>query len=292
MIVVPLPDRGISWKRTPWLWAIIGANTLVMAVALLRGDTESFILGGALDPEKLKPLAFLSSMFLHASIGHLVGNMLFLWGVGQPLYHRLGAAKFLAAYLLTGIAGGMAHAAFSPEHPVVGASGAISGLMGLFATLWPKRRMRLAYWIGKGGLLRPRAYWALGLWILLQVVFARMDDGSDSVAYSAHIGGFAAGAVLGLLLRLRLPQGREREWILETPEPGQEVHAVHLARAVTHNSRIGETEAMGRAWDEWDSGGAHVGFTSVELGRLQGDFQRRGDLVRASHAGAWKRLLA
>jgi hypothetical protein len=230
-------------------------------------------------------------MFLHGSFGHLAGNMLFLWGVGLPLHHRLGGARFLSAYAATGLAAGAAYLLFTPGHPVVGASGAISGLMGLFGALWPRRRMRIVYWIGKGGLLRPRAYWALGAWILLQIIFARLDDGTDSIAYSAHLGGFAAGALLGLWLRLRLPAGPRRDWILECPEPDEEERAVHLARAISHNLREGETEALGRAWDDWGSGRAHVGLTGADLARVQGDFQRRGDGARAAQAATWRGLL-
>jgi membrane associated rhomboid family serine protease len=291
MIVLPLADPGVPWKRTPWVWALIGVNALVMAIALLRPDPESFIMAGALDPRQLRPLTFVSSMFLHGSIGHLVGNMLFLWGVGRPIHHRLGGRLFLAAYLITGLAAGFSYAIFTPAHPVVGASGAVSGLMGLFLTLWPGRRMRIAYWIGKGGLLRPRAYWALGLWIGLQIWSARSDDGTDHVAYAAHIGGFGAGAAIGLLLRLRVAPGPVREWMLEAPEPEQEERAGHLARAVMHNLQLGATEPMARAWDDWESGRAHVGFSAAELGRVQGDFQRRGDATRARQSATWRRMI-
>jgi membrane associated rhomboid family serine protease len=292
MILVPIADRGVPWKSTPWLWALIGVNVLVMAVALLSRDLDALVLGGALDPRHLRPLTFVSSMFLHASIGHLVGNMLFLWGVGQAIHRRLGGRLFLAAYLIAGLAAGFSYAIFTPALPAVGASGAVSGLMGLFLALWPGRRMRIAYWIGKGGLFRPRAYWALGLWIALQIWFARSDDGTDHVAYAAHIGGFGAGAAIGLLLRLRVAPGPVREWMLEAPEPDEETHAHDLARAVVHNLQLGATEPMARAWDDWESGRAHVGFSEAELGRVQGDFQRRGDAARASKAATWKRLIS
>ena len=143
----------------------------------------------------------------------------------------------------------------------------------------------------KGGLLRPRAYWALVVWVLLQILFAKLDDGSDRIAYAAHLGGFAAGAAVGVWLRFRLPEGPERDWILETPEPDQEERAVHLARAVVHNLRMGESEAMGRAWDEWDTGRAHVGLTTADLNRVEGDLQRRGDAARALRASEWRQRI-
>jgi hypothetical protein len=163
--------------------------------------------------------------------------------------------------------------------------------MGLYAVMWPARRMRIAYWIGKGGLLRPRAYWAVGLWLLLQIWFASRDDGSDLVAYSAHLGGFAVGAAVGLVFRRRAAPGPDRLWMLESPEPDQEIRAGHLARAVVHNLQLGETEPMARAWDDWESGGAHVGFSRADLGRVHGDFQKRGDAARASKAATWRRLI-
>lgn len=290
MIVIPLPEQGVSWRRTPWLWTIMGASVLVHVYAMLRADPESFILAGALDPKHNLPWTFVTSMFLHGSIGHLVGNMLFLWGVGQPIHHRLGGRVFLAAYLFTGLAAGIAYVLIN-DSPAIGASGAVSGLMGVYAALWPRRRMRIGYWIGKGGLLRPRAYWALGLWIVLQIWFASSDDGSDRVAYAAHIGGFVAGVGAGLLIRYRIDAGPSRSWMLEDPEPDQQLRAGHLARAVVHNSQIGEAEPMARAWDDWESGQAHVGFSPDELGRVHGDFLRRGDAIRARKAATWRSVM-
>ena len=291
MIVVPLPDPGVPWRRTPALWAIMAANALVLAVTMIAPDGEWVVLGGALDPKTLNPLTFLTSMFLHGSIGHLVGNMLFLWGVGQPIHHRLGVRGFLLAYLATGLAAGLAFVFFGPDRPVIGSSGAVSGLMGLYGTLWPRRRMRLAYWIGKGGLLRPRAFWALGAWVALQAWLASRHDAADTVAYAAHLGGFAAGVAVGVILRVRVKARPDRDWMLEDPEPDQEVRAGHLARAVVHNLQEGATEPMARAWDDWESGRAHVGFRAAELKAVHGDFQKRGDAARAARAATWRRLI-
>jgi membrane associated rhomboid family serine protease len=291
MIVVLLPDSDASWRRTPWLWALMGANAAVLVAGLVSGETESIIDAGALDPKSALPWTFVTSLFLHGSAGHFAGNMLFLWGVGQPIHQRLGAKRFLLAYTLTGLAAGAAYVLSGETHPVIGSSGAVSGMMGLYAVLWPRRRMRIAYWIGKGGLLRPRAYWALGLWVLLQVWLASRNDGTDRVAYSAHLGGFAAGAAMGLVLRVRVTARLDRAWMLETPEPDQETRAGHLARAVLHNSQVGAAEPMTRAWDDWESGGAHVGFSDLELARVRGEFLRRGDQARAGKAAAWMGLI-
>lgn len=291
MIFVPLADSGTSWRRTPWLWALMTANVVVMILALLRRESEVFILAGALYPSNPVPWAFVTSAFLHVSIGHLVGNLIFLWGFGQPIHHRLGARLFLLVYAITGVAAGVAFVLSGEDLPVVGASGAISGLMGLYVVLWPRRQMRIAYWIGKGGVLRPRAMWAVGLWIALQVWMSTRDDGTESVAYAAHLGGFAAGAIAGLVLRRAVAEGPRRAWMLESPDPEHEVHAGHLARAVVHNAQVGAAEPMARAWDDWAGGPAHVGFSQTDLERVQWDFARRSDLRRAADVEVWRGLI-
>lgn len=291
MILVPLPDRGATWRRTPLLWALVAVNALVLAFMMIHRDGDELTLAGALHPEAPTAWTFFSHMFLHSSIGHLVGNLLFLWGVGQLIHLRLGAWGFLGAYAVAGLAASLAFLLFGPNLPVVGASGAISGLMGLYAVLWPRRRMRIFYWIGKAGVFRPRAYWALGVWIAFQVWFATLDHPGDAVAYSAHIGGFAAGAAMGVLLRLAMRPGRGRAWVLEDPDADQETMAGHRARSVMHNLKQGDAEPMGRAWDGWETGPAHNGFKDAELLHVFGQFQRRGDAPRAAQAADWHRFL-
>ena len=145
----------------------------------------------------------LTSMFLHGGWGHLGGNMLFLWIFGDNLEHRIGHLRFTMFYLLCGIAAGLAHIVFNSDSsvPTVGASGAISGVLGGYLLLFPRNRV---YVLTYGGVATVPALFMLGLWILMQFIngvgeIARTPE-TGGVAYIAHIGGFVAGMVLAPLL--------------------------------------------------------------------------------------------
>jgi membrane associated rhomboid family serine protease len=143
-----------------------------------------------------------TSMFLHGGWGHLGGNMLFLWIFGDNIEHRIGHLRFLIYYLVCGLAAGLAHIFFNAGSsiPTVGASGAISGVLGGYLILFPRNRV---YVMTYGGVAAVPAILMLGLWILLQFVngigsVANTPE-TGGVAYLAHIGGFIAGIVLAPL---------------------------------------------------------------------------------------------
>ena len=144
----------------------------------------------------------LTSMFLHGGWGHLGGNMLFLWIFGDNIEHRIGHLRFILFYLICGLAAGLAHIIFNTGSmiPTVGASGAISGVLGGYLMLFPRNRVYVMTW---GGVAAVPAVLMLGLWILLQFVneFGRVANTPETggVAYLAHIGGFVAGMVLAPL---------------------------------------------------------------------------------------------
>jgi membrane associated rhomboid family serine protease len=152
-------------------------------------------------------LTLLVSMFMHGGLMHLLGNMLFLWIFGDNLEDRLGHVRYLVFYLLTGVLASLAHvfstAAFSSSGgssmlvPSLGASGAISGVLGGYILLFPHNRVKVILF---RFLTDVPAYVALGLWFLFQFVSGLGIFGDDSqeggVAYAAHIGGFVAGLVL------------------------------------------------------------------------------------------------
>jgi membrane associated rhomboid family serine protease len=141
----------------------------------------------------------LTSMFLHGGWGHIGGNMLFLWIFGDNLEHRLGHLRFVAFYLICGLAAGLAHilANSGSVIPTVGASGAISGVLGGYLLMFPRNRV---YVLTYGGVATVPAMLMLGLWILLQFIngFGSIANTPETggVAYLAHIGGFIAGLVL------------------------------------------------------------------------------------------------
>jgi len=148
------------------------------------------------------PLALVTSMFLHGGFMHLAGNMLFLWVLGDNIEDALGHKRFIAFYLIAGIAAALAHAATEPSStvPMIGASGAISGVIGAYLVLHPKARIKtlVSYFI-----VWLPAYVVLGLWIGFQFLSATMATGGagGGVAWWAHIGGFVAGAALIIPMR-------------------------------------------------------------------------------------------
>lgn len=139
---------------------------------------------------------FLSSMFMHGSIGHILGNMLFLWVFGDNLENLLGHIRFIAFYLVCGFAAALAQVVMDSDSviPMLGASGAISGVLGGYLVLFPRRRVRAIIF---NFLTEVPAFVALGLWIGYQLILGYLTPaGTGGVAYAAHIGGFIAGAAL------------------------------------------------------------------------------------------------
>jgi len=152
-------------------------------------------------------LTLITSMFMHGGIAHIFGNMLFLWIFGDNIEDRLGHLRYAVFYLVCGILAGLAHvvstAAFAGDNqaslliPSLGASGAISGVLGGYILLFPTRRVTvlLSYFV-----TQVPAFIAIGLWFVFQLISGLGMLGSGSaaggVAYAAHIGGFIAGLVL------------------------------------------------------------------------------------------------
>jgi membrane associated rhomboid family serine protease len=145
-------------------------------------------------------MTLITYQFLHGGILHLFFNMLFLWVFGDNVEDAMGHLMFLAFYLLCGVAGGLAHAIFMPTSPLplVGASGAIAGVIAAYLMLHPHVRIWvLAFRFVP---LRIPAWLVLGVWAVSQVVMVMLAP-ADGVAWSAHLGGMAAGAVLVLFMR-------------------------------------------------------------------------------------------
>ena len=198
-------------------WALVAINiaAFLLEVAQPANALQAFVTAWGVVPREYSagrdlapmiPLPFwstlLTSMFLHGGWMHLGGNMLYLWIFGDNLEHRMGHARFLVFYLLCGLAAGGAHILFNSTSnvPTVGASGAISGVLGGYLLLFPKNRVRV---LTRGGVAAVPAMFVLGFWILIQFVnsMGSMATTSETgegggVAYLAHVGGFVAGLVL------------------------------------------------------------------------------------------------
>ena len=140
-----------------------------------------------------------TSMFLHGGWMHLGGNMLYLWIFGDNVERAMGSARYVAFYIVCGLAAGLAHIAFSSGSsvPSIGASGAISGVLGGYLLLFPQNRVRV---LTRGGIATVPAVYVLGFWIVIQLIsgFGSIAETSETggVAYMAHIGGFVAGLAL------------------------------------------------------------------------------------------------
>ncbi|MGH9340886.1 MAG: rhomboid family intramembrane serine protease [Acidobacteriota bacterium] len=157
-------------------------------------------------------LTILSAMFMHGGLLHLGGNMLYLWIFGDNVEHRFGSFVFLIFYLWSGLAATFTQIALDPDSmiPNLGASGAISGVMGAYMVLFPRNRVHaiVFYYV-----ISIPAFLSIGLWIAFQLIAGAGVVGAaehtGGVAHGAHIGGFFSGVILALILRTMIKQERD-----------------------------------------------------------------------------------
>lgn len=162
---------------------------------------ERFTMPGLQETPVLVYLTLITSMFMHGSIMHIFGNMLYLWIFGDNLEHALGHIRYLIFYLVCGVLASLAHVITSVVTdanlliPSLGASGAISGVLGGYILLFPKRQVRAIF---LRSVITIPAFAALGIWIVFQLISGFLTVGQEGggVAYGAHIGGFFAGLIL------------------------------------------------------------------------------------------------
>jgi membrane associated rhomboid family serine protease len=210
-LVLPIGDEPNHHVRRPVVtWLLIAANVAVFVWMLSEGGTsdagqERMIRQWGYVPADGRPITILTHMFAHAGWVHLIGNMLFLWIFGDNVESRLGHLGFLALYVLTGVAALHAHLWFGggdPQMPLVGASGAVSGVQGLYFVACPGARVKLFFWmlyVVRVSMVPARAL--MVVWFLINDVLPVLVKGqNDNVAHWAHLGGFAAGLLCMLLL--------------------------------------------------------------------------------------------
>jgi membrane associated rhomboid family serine protease len=164
------------------------------------GQEVACVIGG---PSWYTPL---TSMFMHGSWFHILGNMWFLWVFGDNVEDAFGKPRFLLFYLASGFAAAAAQVLADPGSaiPMVGASGAIGGVMGAYAVLFPRARVDVLLMFGFYVRVVPiAAVYMLGYWFLIQLVSGSVGGAAGGVAFWAHVGGFATGALLALPLRRR-----------------------------------------------------------------------------------------
>ena len=186
-----------------WLWQFSHPAAGQQQIVYALGVIPAVLLGERTLPPELDwipPSAtLLSSMFLHGGWLHVIGNMLYLWIFGNNVEDAMGHLRFIAFYLLCGIAAALAQTAAGPGStiPMVGASGAIAGVLGAYLVLHPHARVLVLIPLGffTRTIYLP-AFLVLGAWFLLQFLSAPMQQEGGGVAYWAHIGGFVAGLAL------------------------------------------------------------------------------------------------
>ncbi len=177
----------------------------VVPAELTRAIATGSLISGAV-------LSIFTSMFLHGGWLHLLGNMLYLWIFGNNIEDRLGRLVFIGFYLLGGVAAALTQVAIAPDskEPLIGASGAIAATLGAYLVLFPRARILSLVFLGFFyQLIEVPALLVLGFWFVLQLIDGFTSLGATNaqggVAFFAHIGGFAAGALVGLLVRGRGP---------------------------------------------------------------------------------------
>jgi membrane associated rhomboid family serine protease len=219
---VPLYD-GVPLRYLPFPrgnWAIIALNVFVFVwtqatpsperLQTALGVIPAVLFGTAvLSPDLAivpTPVTFITGMFVHANIAHIFGNMLFLWVFGDNVEDAMGSARYVVFYLICGIVAALTFSVMVPgtEAPLIGASGAISGVAAAYLLLYPNARIWgfvLIPWLP----LRIPASWFVGIWIFFQLISALLIKGGD-IGWWAHLGGVGAGCLLvGLFKRRDVP---------------------------------------------------------------------------------------
>ncbi len=261
--MIPIGDENPTSRR-PWVnWALIAANGAVFVALNLSGGTRFGELSEAdarewgLLPGQLSPLSFLSCIFVHANWLHLAGNMLFLHVFGDNVEDKLGRLGYLVFYLAAGVAASAAFLLFGRtfgsmlgpaaaerlaawnEMPLVGASGAIAGVMGTYVVFFPKARIRVLWIFFFIGVYAWPAYLFIGLAILQDFMNAALLGSQlvGGVAYAAHLGGAATGILVGLVLKPILRGRTGTVWDRDTG----------------FNERVREEAPYGRVSPGWES---------------------------------------
>lgn len=221
--MIPLRDINPNNKFPLMTLLLIAGNVFVFFYFMFNSETgDQFVKSFALYPFQVKEFVFtgsknysffpdlITNIFMHGSVMHLVGNCWFLWIFGDNVESRMGAIKYVIFYLLCGILASAAHVftTLTPQVPVIGASGAIAGVMGAYLIFYPSAKIYtfvpvLFFWF-----IPIPAFIFLIIWFGLQLLngifeVIKAGEGVSNVAFWAHIGGFAAGMIIGGFFKKR-----------------------------------------------------------------------------------------
>jgi membrane associated rhomboid family serine protease len=203
----------IPSRTTPYVTiGLIALNALAFLYEfrMTPGELQTLVDAWGVVPADVSWTSLVTSQFLHAGWVHLLGNMLYLWIFGDNVEDRLGHSGFLVFYLACGALAALGHVQAQPgsDVPLIGASGAVAGVMGAYFVLYPRSRVLTAVvLVVYLDLVEIPAIYFLGIWFLMQVFSGVGSIGADiadgAVAFWAHAAGFAAGAAVGGVIRLR-----------------------------------------------------------------------------------------
>ena len=214
-----IPLRDVIPSRTfPFVTIVIivlNALAWLLELSFEPRELEQFLYSYGMVPAHLQASTLVTSMFLHASWSHILGNMWFLWIFGDNVEDRFGHGRFLVFYLLCGIAAAMGQIVMNPAStlPTIGASGAIAGVMGAYFILYPQSRVLTLIPIFWFEIIEVPATVLLGFWFLMQLfsagaLAARTTGTGGGVAFAAHVAGFLVGMAGVFVFRKREPAGR------------------------------------------------------------------------------------
>jgi membrane associated rhomboid family serine protease len=210
-MLFPIGDDNVKGGHYPIVsYTLLALNILVFILQMSQGEylNEFILTYGAIPAEITRGqdlFSLFTSMFLHGSVGHIVGNMLFLWIFADNIEAVIGSVRFLIFYLAGGLAAHAAHIFFNADStiPTVGASGAIAAVLGAYLIMFPQSRIKVLFIIFP---FRVPALLFLGFWIFSQFQYGLGELGASTaetagIAYWAHIGGFVFGAFRGFPFR-------------------------------------------------------------------------------------------
>ncbi len=196
-------------ENPPETWPLVTTALIIINVVVFIWslfDFENIILAWGFTPAKFALATLLTSMFLHGGIDHIFGNMLFLYIYGDNVEDRFGRARYILFYLFAGLCASFVHFLSNPGSavPAIGASGAISGILGAYLAIFPRVKVRA---IGPFYMIyRIPAYVLIGIWFVMQLIFGTISlvGGIGSgIAFWAHIGGFVFGYLAGRIYKSR-----------------------------------------------------------------------------------------
>ena len=216
VFILPIEHDNPTRHRPFTVWTLVALNVIAFIASMsAAGDVFATYGFRASEPSTLTAL---TSMFLHAGPWHLLGNMFFLWMFGDNVEDIMGAPKFVTSYFLTGLAAVWLHSVTTstPAIPLVGASGAVSGVMGMYLVLQPHTRFDLHFILVRWSVktIQASGLVATAVWFGEQLLLAALTSFAGvavPIAFWAHVGGFLAGLLAGVLFgRLAIPPSSDR----------------------------------------------------------------------------------